>query len=340
MLLEIEHKLRFEYDDFVRESFMEVRVEPVTDRHQTLRSFYLAVGPPTHVSRYSDWNGNAVHHFGVSDYHARIEILTRSAVDTKAYGRTLSELRGEERPVEAKELGGLRDFLKFGALIERSPSLERLDAELGVDSHAPIAEQIEGIGHRLAETFEYQPGVTDFRTTTDAFLNDGRGVCQDFAHSMLGLLRLRGIACRYVSGYLHVESTDAVPSQSHAWIEALIPGHGWVPFDPTHDQMPDERYVVVGRGRDYNDVPPNRGIFQGDAEEQLTAAVITRVAPPKDVASLQAEIGQLDVPVYQEPPRLPFSSDEGNRDAAQLPDQQQQPQPQLPRQQQQQQQQH
>ena len=82
MLIEIEHELRFEYDAFIHESFMELRVEPLTDPGQSLRSFYLAVGPPTHVARYSDWNGNLVHHFGVTDYHDRIEVLVRSAIDT------------------------------------------------------------------------------------------------------------------------------------------------------------------------------------------------------------------------------------------------------------------
>jgi len=121
---------------------------------------------------------------------------------------------------------------------------------------------------------------------------------------MLGVLRLRKIPCRYVSGYLHVGGDGDEPSESHAWVEVYVPNHGWVAFDPTHDCVPDERYVVLARGRHYDDVPPNRGIYRGSARETLHASITTRVAPPKDVASLQQEIGQLDVPVFREQPRV------------------------------------
>lgn len=301
MLIEIEHALRFEYDGFIHESFMELRVEPLTDPHQTLRSFYLAVGPPTRVARYADWNGNFVHHFGVTDYHDRIEVLVRSAVATQPARIDLASLSAP--PPAAAELGPLLDFARLGGPVEGTRALEQLASELPVAADAPLGEQIAGIGHALHERFEYRRGVTDYRSTTRHILERGGGVCQDFAHLMLGVLRLRRIPCRYVSGYLHVEKEGGEPSQSHAWVETWVPGRGWVAFDPTHDRVPDERYVVVARGRDYDDVPPNRGIFRGSANESLSASVATREAPPKDVASLQEEIGQLDVPVFREQPR-------------------------------------
>jgi transglutaminase-like putative cysteine protease len=130
---------------------------------------------------------------------------------------------------------------------------------------ASIGEQAAALGTHLHDTFDYQQNVTRFDSTTDDSLKLGKGVCQDFAHLMLGFLRLRGIPCRYVSGYLHVERTSKTPSQSHAWIEFWTPAAGWVAFDPTHNQSPDERYVVVGHGHSYDDVPPNRGIYRGGA---------------------------------------------------------------------------
>jgi transglutaminase-like putative cysteine protease len=303
MLIEIEHALRFEYDGFIHESFMELRVEPLTDPHQTLRSFYLAVGPPARVSRYGDWNGNLVHHFGVTDYHDRIEILVRSAVATQPAGVDLAQLSAPPPEASGSGLGPLLDFALLGGPVERTPELERLVAGLPIGAGAPLGEQIAGIGHHLYERFEYRRGVTDYRSTTQHILEYGGGVCQDFAHLMLGALRLRHVPCRYVSGYLHLEQGNGEPSQSHAWVEAYAPGHGWVGFDPTHDRVPDERYVVVARGRHYDDVPPNRGIFRGQAHERLHASVSTRTAPPKDVASLHEEIGQLDVPVFRDQPR-------------------------------------
>ena len=321
MLIEIEHQLRFAYDGFIHESFMELRVEPVKDAHQSLRSFYLAVCPPTQVARYVDWNGNYVHHFGVTDYHDRIEILTRSAVATQPPPMTLVGLRELPIPASASGPGPLLDFALFGGPVERSPELEDLVAQCPVDEGAPLGAQIACIGHHLFERFEYRQGVTDYRSTTRHILEEGGGVCQDFAHLMLAALRLRSIPCRYVGGYMHVDRGGDEPSQSHAWVEAHVPGHGWVGFDPTHDRLPDERYVAVARGRHYDDVPPNRGIYRGMAKETLEAEVETRVAPPKDVASLQDEIGQLDVPVFREQPR---PGEHGS--AAEAPGQQQQQQ--------------
>lgn len=323
MLIEIEHELRFEYDAFIHESFMELRVEPLTDPGQSLRSFYLAVGPPTHVARYSDWNGNLVHHFGVTDYHDRIEVLVRSAIDTHPRAVDLMELDASGAPEQGASagLGPLLDFVALGGPVQGTKAMRKLAEDLRIPVDAPIGEQIAGIGHALFERFEYRPGVTDYRSTTERMLVEGGGVCQDFAHVMLAVLRLRQIPCRYVSGYLHVDTGDE-PSQSHAWIEVHVAGHGWVGFDPTHDAPPDERYVVVARGRHYDDVPPNRGIYLGSAKESLHVSVKTHVAPPKDVASLQEEIGQLDVPVFQEQPGSPASADEADVTAQQQQQQQ------------------
>ena len=119
---------------------------------------------------------------------------------------------------------------------------------------------------------------------------------------MLAVLRLRGVPCRYVSGYLHIEGSAVEPAQSHAWIEFYSPRAGWIPFDPTHDREVDERYVVVAHGRHYDDVPPNRGIYRGNAKETLRAEVRTQVTAGKDTIDLHEEIRQIDLPVFHEPP--------------------------------------
>ena len=124
---------------------------------------------------------------------------------------------------------------------------------------------------------------------SEDFLKIRAGVCQDFAHLMLGVLRQSQIPCRYVSGYLHVERTSEEASQSHAWIEFWAPSHGWIPFDPTHDRAIDERYVVVGYGRHYDDVPPNKGIFRGTAREALQAEVRTQQSALRTLPQLTSE---------------------------------------------------
>src|SRR6266566_5009711 len=199
----------------------------------------------------------------------------------------------------------LRDFLAFGGPVKLTPTLRAAHRAIGLTSTAPIGEQVVALGTYIRERFEYRKNVTAYDSTTEDFLKIGGGVCQDFAHLMLGLLRLREIPCRYVSGYLHVERKTREPSQSHAWVEFHSPTAGWVPFDPTHNRPVDERYVVVGHGRHYDDVPPNKGIYRGIAKESLKAEVVTEVVPGKIVSTLREEISHIDLPVFREIPARP-----------------------------------
>lgn len=320
MLLEVEHQLTFEYDSFVNESYTELRVEPRRTPLQTLQSFYLAVGPPTSVWRYVDWNGNFVHHFGIPNYHDRIEVATRSLVETHPTAAALSDAQ-DALPIAAAA-GPLLDFVNFGGPVIRSPELEQLLADAGVPDGAPLGEQIGSLSTFVFEHFDYVQAVSDYRSTTDHLLANRAGVCQDFAHLLIGLLRLRGIPSRYVSGYLYVDSAGDTPSQSHAWVEAWSPTAGWLAVDPTHDQVPDQRYVVVAHGRNYDDVPPNRGIFRGAAHETLHASVHIRQSEERQTYGLQDEIGELDVPVF---PEMPHSSQDSR--AALTDDDSQQRQP-------------
>lgn len=303
MLLEIEHQLSFHYDNFVNESYTELRVEPRRTPHQTLHSFYLAVGPPTTIWRYVDWNGNFVHHFGIPNFHDRIEVTTRALVETHPTGATLANAT-DTLPI-AEASSRMLDFTAFDGPVVRSDGLEALHAEAKVPVDAPLGEQIGGLCAFVHERFDYVQAVTDYRSTTEHLLQTGAGVCQDFAHLLIALLRLREVPSRYVSGYLHVDSEGGEPSQSHAWVEAWSPTAGWLAIDPTHDHAPDERYVVVAYGRDYDDTPPNRGIFRGAAGERLDASVRTRLSEERHSYGIQDEMGELDVPDFPELPHTP-----------------------------------
>jgi transglutaminase-like putative cysteine protease len=161
---------------------------------------------------------------------------------------------------------------------------------------------VRQVGTAIRSTFAYEKNVTRYDSTTEDFLEVRAGVCQDFTHLMLACLRLAGIPCRYVSGYLHVRPRRDEPSQSHAWIEFHSPERGWVAYDPTHDREIDERYVVVAHGRDYDDVPPNKGIYRGNAREALRTEVHTRPSVQKRIATLHEEVQHIDLPVFQEIP--------------------------------------
>ena len=300
MFLEIEHRLSFDYDAFVRESFIELRMQPKTTPHQTVHSFVLAVGPPTTLSRYRDWNDNLVHHFTVTSFHDRIAVAARSLVATHPTAPRLQEV-DDRLPLAALPYP-LWDFIQLGGPIVPSAALRRFGAGVPVAEGAPLGEHVRAVGRHLQGEMTYRKNVTRFDSTTDEFLSHKAGVCQDFTHLALGLLRQRQIPCRYVSGYLHVEPKNGEIAQSHAWIEVFSPTRGWIPFDPTHNREIDERYVAVGHGRHYEDVPPNKGIFRGSAREALTAEVYTRVSAQKDVSTLREEIEAIDLPVFQEIP--------------------------------------
>jgi len=259
MRLEVEHTLAFAYDGYISESFLELRVQPKTTPAQTVLSFGLAVGPRARVYRYVDWNDNVTHHFTITKFHDRIEVTATSLVETRPAPVVLAELgptaRSDELPYP------LLDFLAFDGPVRLTPALRAAHGALNLPRGAPLGELIATMSGAMRERYEYQKDVTRYDSTTEDFLKLGRGVCQDFAHLMLGWLRLSNIPCRYVSGYLHVDRKKREPSQSHAWVEFHAPSAGWVAFDPTHGRPVDERYVIVGHGRHYDDVPPNKGIF-------------------------------------------------------------------------------
>jgi transglutaminase-like putative cysteine protease len=319
MILDVEHHLEFTYGGFISESSMELRVEPLTNIHQTVRSFYIAVGPVAKVFRYTNWHGSSVHYFNISDYHNKIKVISRSVVETHPKHPPLiaaaDYVQGD--PV----VGPLLDFITFDSLVVRS---EALSLFASVVSGETLGELVQAASDAISARLEYRPEITNVSTTIDEVLSHGYGVCQDFAHLMLAVLRYHGVPCRYVSGYLHVDAAKDRPSESHAWIEFYSPSLGWCGYDPTHRCVPDERHVMVAVGRDYHDVAPNRGIYVGNAAERLRVAVVTKVVDEKSWFEIREEIGRLEVPVYAELPPPPRLTNEYSAIAAQQQQQQQQ----------------
>ena len=300
MNLNVEHRLAFDYDSYISESFLELRVQPKSVAHQTVHAFSLAVAPLTRVYRYGDWHENLVHHFNITRYHSRIEVVSRSLVTTHPAAPAL------ETVTDAVVWGDLshqyRDYLQLEGPIQATPTLRKFQRSLGLPRGARLGELVRAVGAQIHVSFTYQKDVTRFDSTTEDFLKLGAGVCQDFTHLMLGALRLLGVPCRYVSGYLHVAGRRAEPAQSHAWIEFWSPESGWVPYDPTHDREVDEHYVVVAHGRSYDDVPPNKGIYRGNASETLHAEVRTILNPKRAPLASQEATEVIDIPVYKDLP--------------------------------------
>ena len=157
-----------------------------------------------------------------------------------------------------------------------TPLLSGLAHELRVERRATPLETLLHVTHGIHETFSYVPQSTTVDSPIDDALAERKGVCQDFAHIMIALVRQLKIPCRYVSGYLFHASGDqptTAEGASHAWVEAFLPGLGWIGFDPTNDTICGERHIRVAVGRDYAEVPPTRGVYKGGGESELSVSV-------------------------------------------------------------------
>ena len=303
MILDIEHRLNFAYSGFISESSMELRVEPVSNQHQTVRSFYIAVGPATKVFRYINWLGAPTHHFSITEYHSEIKVISRSVVETHPKHPPLDVILDAVEDLHPD--GPILDSLMFTSLVTDSAKLREFCA--GVDTSAPLGGVVQQVVDLVASHLTYTAEVTTVATTSDEVLDHPSGVCQDFAHLALAALRSLGIPCRYVSGYFHV-SEPTRPSESHAWIEFYSPTYGWCGYDPTHSCIPDERHVIIAHGRDYNDAAPNRGVYVGNATESLKVEVKTTETEPTSPLDLRDDIGRIEVPVYAEFPQITRTS--------------------------------
>jgi len=298
MLYSIVHTTELSYTSRISESVIELRVAPRSDELQTLRGFGLAVGPAAAVFEHVDWLGNRVHHFSIVDFHDRLVIEAQSAVEVRP--RT-------QPPVEAPdELSGLpddyrlEDFRAFGGPVDRCDELGALARRLELERSGRVGVALERVMRRLGQGLSYKKGVTTSASAVSEVVRKGAGVCQDFTHVAIALLRGLRIPSRYVSGYLHREGVSEL--ETHAWLEAFVPSLGWVGIDPTHGEPAGEGHVAVGVGRSYADVPPNRGIFRGDAGESIRARVEMKAVTEVPRNLLAPRPVPLSIPTYDQGP--------------------------------------
>jgi transglutaminase-like putative cysteine protease len=168
-------------------------------------------------------------------------------------------------------------------------ALRGLAKELGVERRADPLTVVRELNASIYNWFEYVPNSTKVDSPIDEAIMAHKGVCQDFTHIMIAMVRALRIPCRYVSGYLFHHGKDDRSSEgaTHAWVEALLPELGWVGFDPTNNLVASDRHVRTAIGRDYADVPPTKGVFKGKVESALSVAV--NVAPSDALPPFEME---------------------------------------------------
>ncbi|MBX7246395.1 MAG: transglutaminase family protein [Candidatus Sumerlaeaceae bacterium] len=286
----IRHITRFHYTHPVSESLTEARMQPITDANQRCLNFELSTSPEARIMSYRDHLGNIVHNFDIPGHHSKLTITAKALVDVQDPAPLPDSL-----PISAwKELDSIvsrDDFYEIlvpSPFTQATPLLAEFTRELAVGRDDDPLTLLHRINSGIFQRFDYAPQTTRVDSPIDDALRARKGVCQDFSHIMIALVRQVGIPCRYVSGYLFHRTEDhdrSAADSSHAWVEALLPGIGWVGFDPTNNLVAGGRHIRVAVGCDYADVPPTRGVFKGQAKSELSVAV--SVLPSTEPAPTQ-----------------------------------------------------
>ncbi len=277
MKLHVLHRTRFKYATSVSESFNEARLQPVSSGAQACHSFVLKVLPTTRLSHYLDFHLNYVHVFEVNTPHVELMVEASSMVttgDAPALAASVADAP-VSRLGECARLDRCYDFLQSSTYVEVSADLWRLAID-ATEGQSDAWQAAQGIMRHIHREFRYQPAVTHAHTHMRDVLRARAGVCQDFAHVMLGLCRAIKLPARYVSGYLYNGPADQLKGAqaSHAWVEVYVLGHGWCGLDPTNNRLVDGHYVKVAVGRDFADVSPVKGTYRGTARRELFVEVL------------------------------------------------------------------
>ena len=269
----IHHITEYRYPEPAFDSFNEVRLKPIEDARQSVLSFQFQLEPNVPAYWHLDYYGTTLHHFHVLEKHNILRIETHALVLTHAMTQPIGQPASVLEPHKA-------------ANIEYLTSSRRVPLEfdwatiLGWHKLKPEEDYVaylDGLNSHLNSRFTYQSGVTKVDTPLLEFVQGGVGVCQDYVHAMLAVARSNGLPSRYVSGYLYAGADFVGAEATHAWLECLIPGYGWLGFDPTNNVRINESHIKIGHGRDYDDVPPLRGLRRGGGVESIGVEVSVHV---------------------------------------------------------------
>ena len=280
MHLEIRYVTRFVYPSPVWDSHNTLRARPRTGEHQTATHYSVEVTPAARIHSHVDHWGTHVDSFGVRAPHDELVVDVRTGVDTLP--RPVPE---PGIPFDAVREQGFREhnwvFLHPTRHTRWDTDIASVAAET-VAGSAGVTEAVEAVVGEVHRRLDYRPGATRVGVDVTEVWGRRAGVCQDFAHLGVAMLRAVGIPARYVSGYFYAADPsvgsspegDEITVQTHAWLEAAVPGFGWWAHDPANGLPAGERHVTIGHGRDYDDVTPLRGVYVGDSEHELGVQVI------------------------------------------------------------------
>ncbi len=279
--LRIKHMTGFHYGGDVTASYNEARMLPVSSDGQLVLYSNLEILPISSHHNYVDYWGSRVSSFEILTPHKQLSLTATSLVEVRPRVHDDGKFSWAELAVAVEHLTETVEQLKQTRRTEPPQDVVELARAIADATDNTCVAALE-ICMAIGDAMEYMHGVTGVHSTASEAWAERKGVCQDITHLTLGALRSVGIPARYVSGYLHPKPSAAigetVSGESHAWVEWFC-GHHWRGFDPTNNIDIGDRHVLVGRGRDYNDVPPLRGVYAGPFGSTLFVKVeITREA--------------------------------------------------------------
>jgi transglutaminase-like putative cysteine protease len=273
--LQVTHITLFEYASPVTDSVNTLHLEPRTFPFQRTISSTIRILPTTRVRRFSDLFQNITHHFEIPKPHQKLEVQSRLRVHNLPLvlpERSMIATKDDLADPSTRERTW--SYLQDSLLVTHHSEIWRLAIDL-TDGIQSLHERAMAFMNWIHRHFRYQPGATMVNTRLEQVFAIRAGVCQDFTHVMIALCRAVALPARYASGYIYNGPTDLLvgAQASHAWCEVYLPFVGWIGYDPTNDNLADERYVKVAVGRDYDDVAPVKGAYRGTSHCAMTVRV-------------------------------------------------------------------
>ncbi len=293
MIYDIYHKNTFTYQSIVTFSHNLARLKPRNTSFQRLVDFSMEVEPLEYEKNFFvDIFGNTTNHLLIRKGHQSLSVIGRSRVELfpKAIEEHLARVRKNAMTyaqalellasVEKEELLA-KLFVCDSALIPKASLAIEAYARLSFEPHRNIFDALVEFMGRMYDDFEFIVGVSDVNTSVDEVFESKKGVCQDFAHFAIAALRSIGLPARYMSGYIETLPPEGEEKlfgvdASHAWVSLFIPSVGWIDFDPTNNVIPHSQHILLGYGRDYNDIAPLKGVVMSSGTSQLRISVDVR----------------------------------------------------------------
>ncbi len=286
----VTHNTEYNYDDYVSYCHNLATLRPRAYDGQQLLEYEVSISPkPSEISERIDFFGNYITRFSIHEQHKVLTVTSKSKI-FREYGRYLDHFYSgqhqhislqaalEELQVTNSANLAASQFILESPLIRKIPDEIKNYAFESFHASRSVFDTVVELMERIHRDFQFVPGFTDITTGLDEVIKSRKGVCQDFAHLAIACIRSVGLPARYVSGYIETIPPEGAEKlvgadSTHAWFSIYIPGFGWLDFDPTNNQIPANRHIVVAWGRDYYDVTPLKGVIYTNGKNKMKVAV-------------------------------------------------------------------